>query len=296
MSTSGVCFFAYNNKDIDYVKLALLAALHVKKFMKNNNTCLITEEGDYQYLVASRGQTLVDQAFDEVVFTTVKHKSNLRTHFDSPWSKFTSEFKNSNKHLIYEYSPYDKTLLLDIDYIVRNNNLDYLFDSDQNVAMYQDARNLKHEKPFLYERYLNPVGIPMWWSTVVYFDKSEISKTFFDIWAHVSENYDFYKFLYNFPGQLFRTDYCVSIAVHQMHGMCGGDGIIDEIADRQMIFMDQRDDLVEVKSSTDWVFLANDREEPWKDILTRSYHENIHMMNKRSIDRSYHKLLECVNG
>ena len=148
MSTSGVCFFAYNNKDIDYVKLALLAALHVKKFMKNNNTCLITEEGDYQYLVASRGQDLVDRAFDEVVFTTVKHKSNLRTHFDSPWSKFTSEFKNSNKHLIYEYTPYDKTLLLDIDYIVRNNNLDYLFDSDQNVAMYQDARNLSMKNHF----------------------------------------------------------------------------------------------------------------------------------------------------
>lgn len=295
MSYNGVCFFAYNNKDIDYVKLALLAALYVKKFMKNNNTCLITQEGDYNYLVSSRGQQLVDQAFDEIVFTTVKHKQNLRTHFDSPWSKFTSEFKNSNKHLIYEYSPFDKTLLLDIDYLVRNDSLDYLFDTDTNVAMYQQAKNLKHEVPYLYERYLNPVGVPMWWSTVVYFDKSDVSEMFFDIWAHVADEYDFYKFLYNFPGQLFRTDYCVSVATHIMNGMGAGD-MIDEIRDKTMVFMDQKDELVEVKSPTDFIFLANDRKEPWKDIATRNYNDNIHMMNKRSIDRNYHDLLEKLNA
>tara|TARA_B100000902_G_scaffold36868_2_gene44082 strand:+ start:29030 stop:29917 length:888 start_codon:yes stop_codon:yes gene_type:complete len=295
MSNNGVCFFAYNNKDIDYVKLALLSALYVKKFMKNNNTCLITEQGDYDYLCQSRGQKLVDKAFDEIVMTNVQHKENMRLHFDSPWSKFTSEFKNSNKHLISEYSPFDKTLLLDIDYFVRNDSLDYLFDSDSSVAMYQQARNLKHENPFLYERYLNPVGIPMWWSTVVYFDKSEISDMFFDIWAHVSENYDFYKFLYNFPGSLFRTDYCVSIAVHLMNGMKPGD-IIDIIQNTHMVYMDQKDDLVDVKGTNDWIFLANDRETPWKDITTRNYHDSIHMMNKRSVDRNWQNLLGVLDG
>lgn len=294
MSNNGVCFFAYNNKDIDYVKLALLSALYVKKFMKNNNTCLITEQGDYSYLCDSLGDELVDKAFDEVVLTTVQHKHNLRTHFDSPWSKFTSEFKNSNKNLINTYSPFDKTLLLDIDYFVRNDNLDYLFDSDANVAMYQQAKNLKHESPFLYEQYLNPVGIPMWWSTVVYFDKSEISDMFFDIWSHVADNYDFYKFLYNFPGQLFRTDYCVSIATHIMNGMNTGD-IIHEINDKTMVYMDQKDDLLEVKDATDWIFFANDRKEPWKDILTRNTFDNIHMMNKRSIDRNWDILMEKLD-
>ncbi len=294
MSNNGVCFFAYNNSDINYVKLATLSALYVKKFMKNNNTCLITEQGDYSYLCDLLGDELVDKAFDEVILTTVQHKHNLRTHFDSPWSKFTSEFKNSNKNLINTYSPFDKTLLLDIDYFVRNDNLDYLFDSDANVAMYQQAKNLKHESPFLYEQYLNPVGIPMWWSTVVYFDKSEISDMFFDIWAHVADNYDFYKFLYNFPGQLFRTDYCVSIAVHMMNGMSSGD-IIDTFKDNTMVYMDQKDELVDVKSPTDWVFLANNRAEPWKDLPTRNYYDNIHMMNKRSIDRNWQDMLEALN-
>ena len=41
---NGVTFFAYNNEQIDYIKLAVLAASAVKKHMKNNQTCLITNE------------------------------------------------------------------------------------------------------------------------------------------------------------------------------------------------------------------------------------------------------------
>jgi len=41
---NGVTFFAYNNEQIDYIKLAVLAASAVKKHMKNNQTCLITNK------------------------------------------------------------------------------------------------------------------------------------------------------------------------------------------------------------------------------------------------------------
>ena len=40
---NGIVFFAYNNEQIDYIKLAVLAASAVKKHMKNNQTCLITD-------------------------------------------------------------------------------------------------------------------------------------------------------------------------------------------------------------------------------------------------------------
>lgn len=295
MSTTGVCFFAYNNSQIDYVKLSMLAALHVKKHMRHNNTCLITTEGDWAWLEQSQGEEVVNQAFDDVVFTdNVNAPNNIRKHHDSPWTTFESEFKNSNKHLINEYTPYDKTLLLDIDYMVRNPFLDYLFESEVPVAMYDDACDLRYDPPDLYEQYLNPIGPKMWWSTVVYFDKhDEISKLFFDTWAHVAQEYDFYKFLYNFPPHMFRTDYCVSIASHIMNGM--GDGrAIHKIMDERMQYMDQKDDLVEIKSSDDWIFLSNDRKEPWKDIVTRNRTENIHVMNKRAIERNYAQMLESV--
>jgi hypothetical protein len=80
-----------------------------------------------------------------------------------------------------------------------------------------------------------------------------------------------------------------------MNGMSLGD-IIDEINDQTMVYMDQKDDIVEIKSSNDWVFLANDRDEPWKDLLTRNVGDNIHLMNKRSIDRHYAEILEKLNA
>lgn len=295
MSYNGVCFFAYNNDQIDYVKLSLLPALHVKKFMKNNNTCLITSEGDLQWLESTQPKELIDAAFDEIVITSVNHKHNIRVHHDSPWTKFESQFKNSNKHLINTYTPFDKTLLLDIDYFVRNNFLDYLFETDIPVAMYDQAHDLKQDPPHLYEQLLNPTGIPMWWSTLVYFDKSEMSSMFFDLWGHISENYDFYKFLYAFPGQMFRTDYCVSIAAHILNGMVSGD-VIHRPMDNSMEYMDQKDDLIDIKSADDWIFLANDRKEAWSNILTRNYKKNIHVMNKRSIDRNFDSILRSITS
>jgi len=294
MSYNGCCFFAYNNSEIDYVKLAMLAALYVKKHMKNNNTCLITTQGDYTWLKESQDSKLLDIAFDEVVITNDKQADNIRVHYDSPWTTFNSHFQNSNKHLVNVYSPFDKTLLLDIDYIVRNNNLDYLFEQDHiNVGMYDSACDLRGDLPHLYEQYLNPVGIPMWWSTVVYFDRSETSDMFFDIWAHCQQEYSFYKFLYNMPGNMYRTDFCVSIASHIMNGMADGN-IIHKLIDGPMQYMDQKDDIVEVTSATDWTFLANDRDEPWKDILARNYRQNLHVMNKRAIDRNFNQLLGAV--
>ena len=61
-----------------------------------------------------------------------------------------------------------------------------------------------------------------------------------------------------------------------------------------MQYMDQKDDIVEIKSATDWVFLANDREEPWKDILSRNLHQNLHVMNKRSIGRNFDAMIGAV--
>ena len=49
----GICFFAYNNEEIDYIQLAHIAAGYVKANMVNNKTCLITDKGTYSYFEKS---------------------------------------------------------------------------------------------------------------------------------------------------------------------------------------------------------------------------------------------------
>ena len=287
----GVCFFAYNNEQIDYGALAILASRQVKQKL-GLPVCLITDEGTVNWIEQSRGADLVNESFDYIISKNIEHAKNERGHYDSPWSSFKAPFKNSNKHFIYDYSPFEKTLLLDIDYFVNSNFLLPWLDVP-GVTMYNDSLDIQNRQAKPGEQYLNTNGIPMWWSTVIAFDRSADSKIFFETWAHVADNYSYYQMLYNFPGSLFRTDYCVSVATHLMNGMMPGE-VINNF-NVPMINMEQKDELFKVKDDY-WYFLSNNREENWKDIAVKMSDTDMHLMNKRAIMRNFDSIMENQNG
>ena len=289
----GICFFAYNNEEIDYVQLAHIAAGYVKANMSNNKTCLITDKGTYSYFEKSVDKDFHDACFDHVVLTDVENAPNPRRHYDSPWTEFTAQFNNSNKHKIFEYTPFEKTLLLDIDYIVKNNFYDYIFDSEFPLAMHRESQYLQYEPPYMNEITLADGGIHHWWSTVIYFDQSVESKTFFDTWEHVKDNWDYYHLLYQFPPALFRTDFCVSIACHLLNGY-NENNFVHDFLGTKMRNMDQKDELYEIKSLNDWIFLSHVRKEVWKNILVRNQDLNIHVMNKRALTRHATPIIESL--
>lgn len=292
--TEGICFFAYNNDQIDYAKLAVVAAAYTKKFL-NKQVCLITDEGTWAWLQQSHDIAYVKRVIDDVVITDDEMKRNTRTHNDSPWTEFRAQFSNSNKHKVFEYSPYDKTLLLDIDYIVKTDFLNHAYDAYTGVAMFDRAVSIRNDLPHPNERWLFDGGVKMWWSTVIYFDKSPESKLFFDTWAHVADNYNYYQFLYNFPLGLFRTDYCVSIAAHILDGMNAGD-TVSNFGNAVMQNLWQKDDIVGINTVTDWACLAHDPRENWKNILVRHDKYDVHVMNKRALDRMIPKIKELNDG
>ena len=287
--STGVCMFAYNNSAINYVKIAILCALSVKKHMKNNSVTLITDPGTEAYM--KENWPLWKKAFDHVVITNIKPVHNIRVNHDSPYTTFNSQFTNHNKHQVFEYSPYDKTLLIDIDYMVANDMLDLVFETNYELAMFDTALDLRQAIPHPNEIRLHTGGVNMWWSTVIYFEKTEYSKMMFDLWGHVRDNWDFYKFRYGFPGHMFRTDYAVSIAIHIMNGMFENK-MVNTLPGDFMRYQDQKDDILHVHDSNDIVYLSNDRREHWKDLPVRLLDENVHVMNKRAIERHYDSWLE----
>lgn len=289
----GVCFFAYNNDQIDYAAMAILAAGFVKKYL-DVPVCLITDSGTEAWLNQSQDKELIKKTIDYIVVTDDEMRPNHRRHFDSPWSEFSAQFNNSNKHKIWDYSPFNKTLLLDIDYIVKSDFLLNAFENYTGVAMFDRALSIQNEHPAPPERKLYDAGVKMWWSTVVFFDRSDFSKLFFDTWAHVAENYEFYQYLYNFPPKLFRTDYCVSIAAHILHGM-EDSPVIENFDDIPMYYMSQKDDIVDVNNIQDWIFLATNTKENWKNILVKHTGLDLHVMNKRALGRVAKKLQEYLN-
>jgi hypothetical protein len=145
------------------------------------------------------------------------------------------------------------------------------------------------------QQYLSAGGIPMLWSTAIYFDRNtDLAQMFFDTWAHVADNYEFYHFLYGFPDHMYRTDYCVSIAAHILNGMGAGNLISD--FPQPMINMSQLDDIARISGPDEWDYLVNDPEENWRNTLTKIQGENVHVMNKRSIDRKFQDIMSSLDG
>ena len=285
-SSKGAIFFAYNNEQIDYIKLACLSASSVKKHL-NLPCTMITDSG-------SLSHSQKTDIFDNVIVHEKNESTpNVRNYYDTPYANYKAQFNNLNKHEVFELSPYDQTILFDVDFLVNNAILNLAFDVNSPIQLYRNAQTLKNTEPdHNLDRRLNDVGIPLYWSTIIYFDKSPMSKMFFDMWAHVKENYDYYQSLYKFPEGLYRTDFAVSISMHLLKNFIEyTDDLFAELPGSPMKYMAYKDDIASVDKNG-IVFFANNYKEEWNNILTYSEGENLHMMNKRAIDRHYDKLME----
>ena len=108
----GILLIAYNNSQIDYAKLAILAATQAKKYMNGIHVTLMTDEPTLTQLFAKNKKTQI-AVFDHIIVEKIEHESNTRVHHDSPWNEFSTQFSNKNKHSIYDTTPYEKTLMID---------------------------------------------------------------------------------------------------------------------------------------------------------------------------------------
>ena len=292
---NGIVLFCYNNDQLDYTRFAIVAATYARKQLKLP-VSIITDDGTKGWMEETHSKELLDATFDKFIIDNggVANKRNMRRHMDSPWTEFNAPFYNNTKHEVFNHTRYEKTLLIDTDYLLCNDFYNYIFDTDEPVALHRYANYVGHDIPYVNEITLNNAGINHWWSTIVYFDQSEEAKLFFDIWSHVKDNWEYYSLLYQFPRLLFRTDFCVSIAVHLMNGL-NNDDFVHDFLGQPLLNMDQKDDIAKVNAFKDVVFLKHNRKEQWKNILCRYTDQNLHIMNKRSLDRHYDDLMRVAN-
>ena len=115
MSNKGYLLIANNNANNDYVKQAIFCAQRIKKFCNNAPVSVITSDGDY--LRHNDNASVFDNIID------INYQGiNNRIIFDGALSHKTVNWKNVGRHLAYELTPYDETILLDTDYIFCNNS------------------------------------------------------------------------------------------------------------------------------------------------------------------------------
>lgn len=187
--SKGVIVFAFNTPDVDYVGLADLTSQLTQHHLGLPIT-LITDHA-------------AQPKFEYDTVIRVESKSgNFRSE-----GTLKKEWRNFDRYSAYDLSPYKTTILLDGDYLVLDDNLLKLVDTDFD---YKLMFNSHSPNEMLYSLMGN-MGLPFVWATVVLFKKSYKSELYFNLVKRIQENYAYYKTLYNCNGS-YRNDYTFAIA------------------------------------------------------------------------------------
>jgi len=198
--TTGALIFAFDS-EIKYSKLAVECASRIKKYL-NIPVTLITDK-------------LIDNTiFDNQVIVTRDNGTNRRFFVDRLAS--TTWF-NFGRNAALDLSPYNRTLLVDTDYMVNSSNLLTLLNSSQPFLCHRHVRNIHHPESRL--QTFGTKNTHMWWATVVIFDRdNDFTQDVFAVWKMVEQNYKHYADLFGFSSRQFRNDYALSIALLLCNG------------------------------------------------------------------------------
>jgi hypothetical protein len=195
--TRGVILFAFNSPKYNYYEMAKYTAKRIEHFL-NLPVTLVTDDdsmpaGEYQF-------------WDKVVKIT-PDKDNFRD-----WGQWI----NKGRYMAYDLSPYDETLLLDVDYVVNSDKLLKIFDFYDDFCCHNRTEYLM--LPGAPQELLSAYSYETLWATVVAFKKTDRAKQIFDSLRMVQENYDHYANIHSFVGGVFRNDYALTLALKIVNG------------------------------------------------------------------------------
>ena len=185
--TTGALIFARNNEHIDYVAVAHWSARNIERHL-GIPTHLVTD--------------------DTAPSTNCRHFTDVGT----------VTWHNLNRMDAYRLSPWDRTLVLDADYIVASDQLKSLLDADQDFLAHRRAYDVTGCNTF---EGLNTFGdncMPMWWATVMMFRKSQHAELIFDSMQMIRDNWNHYRALYKNSVPAYRNDHALTIALGIVNG------------------------------------------------------------------------------
>lgn len=292
----GILIFANNNGGFDYLKMAYANSLMIQKNLGIQNISVVTDQDTLQHGYDTIGKDEIDSNFDRVILSDeILDKKNLRLYRDTCYDNKQLPFFNKHRWQAYSLSPYEETLLLDADYFIMSPVLNNIWDSHFDVMINRSFKNLmfKIDNPDLHN--VSDFGIPMYWATAVYFRKSNTAESLFNIVRHVSDNYNFYRYLHGIEALMFRNDFAFSIAVHMLNGFNDNNPFssgISELPIGPIYKALDTSDIHSVNGMNDVTLLLEKPNNTSEFMLARTKDIDLHIMNKWAIQRNLDRLIE----
>jgi hypothetical protein len=185
--TTGALIFARNNEHTDYVAMARWSAQNIERHL-DIPTHIITDDS--------------------------RTDSGSR-HFSDAGP---ATWHNTNRMDAYRLSPWDRTLVLDADYVVASDQLRGVLDCDQDFLAHRWAYDVTGCNDFRGLNWFGDVRMPQWWATVMVFNRSRQAELIFDTMAMIRDNWTHYKNIYKNNARTYRNDHALSIALLIING------------------------------------------------------------------------------
>jgi len=280
----GILLFAHNNKEVNYIKLAIIAGGLAKK----NLGLPISLVTDSESLISVEEENLTEKVntiFDKIIVTDAGNDTNKRILKDG-LENIVVPFINANRSSAWDLTPYDRTLLIDSDYLIMSSALNEYLNTDQDFLISRSFNDILSNKRVGYlDKHISNTGVHLYWATMIMFTKNERSKLIFDLVKNIKKNYQTFSTLYQFNSTQYRNDISFSIAKHII------DGFKTDFSNTlpPVLSVQDKDILVDVNKNK-LVFLV--KEEAGNDYVACSLRNtDVHVMNKKSILRNFEKLL-----
>lgn len=288
MSTGGL-IFAHNSEDLDYALMAIISAGLAKKQLDIPFT-LVTDYSTELWMKQSGIIEIANTVFEKItVLDNFRPLPNQRFLFDGDEGKHVP-FINSTRSSAYDLTPYDRTLLIDSDYLIFSESLKYFLESKNSFMIPDSIKLLSGKDTKILDKNVSPAGIKLCWATTIIFDKIQENKIRFDLIKNIRDNYRLYSELYGYTNiEQFRNDIAFSISKHIVDGFFQN----DDFNLPSLLTSVDNDILIDVVNSKLKFLIYNDTGDNRYTLCSIS-DTDIHVMNKQSIVRNKDKLLEMI--
>lgn len=199
--TQGAVIFAMGD-DISYVDMAVWNAHRIQSHLQIP-VSLITD------------QTVDHDIFDNII--RVPSQSTIGRRYFTDYKQYV-RWQNHNRCDALDLSPYQRTLLLDADYVVCSDRLRQILDHTADIMCFRTAYDVATGQDLVDLNCFGTHRMPMWWATVVVFSKTTVPRFVFDAWRMVRDNWQHYLDIYQIRDPLFRNDYAMTIALGIVSG------------------------------------------------------------------------------
>lgn len=282
----GIVLFAHNSRDVDYALISMVAGQLAKKNLELPVT-LIADNFTVDWMKTSKVYNKAKKIFESIIEIPQPPINNARNLHDGLEVKKVP-FINFNRADVWELTPYDKTLLIDSDFLIFSSALNNYWDIESDVLLAPSMTDIRGDRKGVLDSWVSDEGVPMYWATTVMFNKTKESKLFFETVSFIRNNYELYSEIFRFDNRIYRNDISFSVAKHLL------DGFVTSGVNLPSILTCQDKDLIHSIDTNGIKVLVNDPLSINNTIICNVKNRDVHIMNKQAIVRIADKVLEAV--